>query len=154
MTRGRDVFWGIYAAVTPFLAIHCFGSLEKMLGEYASRTYDSLTAFFGQAFLALLLGVVLAVLAVRFFSKPIETSRVPLIGLCIGLLYCVLLMLVLPLEWFVGAEIPVWVYQFAYYTYRSLRYVTVTGFYIVTLIVYWKTHTFLPKEELQKEIEQ
>ena len=113
MTRGRDVFWGIYAAATPFLVIHCFGSLEKMLGEYASRTYDSLTAFFGQAFLALLLGVVLAVLAVRFLSKPVETSRVPLIGVCIGLLYCVLLMLVLPLEWFVGAEIPVWLYQFA-----------------------------------------
>jgi hypothetical protein len=83
-----------------------------------------------------------------------ETSRAPLVGLCIGLLYCVLLIFVLPLEWFVGVEIPVWVYQFAYYTYRSLRYITVTGFYIVTLIVYWKTHTFLPKEELQKEMEQ
>ena len=67
MTRGRDVFWGIYAAATPFLVIHCFGSLEKMLGEYASRTYDSLTAFFGQAFLALLLGVVLASLVIGGF---------------------------------------------------------------------------------------
>ena len=152
MTRGRDVFWGIYGAVMPFLVIHVFGSLEKMLGDYASRTFDSITAFFGQAALALLFGVALAALAARFFSKPVETSRVPLIGLCVGLVYCVFLALVI-VSWMMGMETPQTVYQFTYYAFRGVRFITVTGFYLVTLIVYWKTHTFLPKEELQKEIE-
>ena len=153
MTRGRDVFWGIYAAVTPFLLSHVFGNLEKMLGEHASRTFDSITAFFGKALLALLFGVILAVLAARFLSKPTETSRVPLIGLCVGMAYCVLLVLVI-VFWMTGLGTPAAVYQFAYYAFRSLRFISVTGFYIVTLIIYWKTHTFVSKEELQKEIEK
>lgn len=152
MTRGRDVFWGIYGAVTPFLVIHVFGSLEKMLGDYASRTYDSITAFFGQASLALLFGVALAVLGARFLSKPTETSRVPLIGLCAGLAYCVFLVLVV-VFWMIGVETPPAVYQFTYHAFRGVRFITVTGFYLLTLVVYWKTHTFLPKEELRKEIE-
>ena len=152
MIRGRDVFWGIYAAVTPFLVIHVFGKLEKMLGDYASRTFDSVTAFLGQSFLALLFGVALAVLAARFLSKPVETSKVPLIGLCIGLVYCVFLVLVV-VSWMMGMETPPTVYQFTYYAFRGVRFITETGFYLVMSVVYWKTHTFLPKEELQKEIE-
>lgn len=154
MTRGRDVFWGIYAAVVPFLVIHMFGKWEQMLNQYISRTYDSRVALPGLMLLALLYGIMLAVLAARFLSRPAETSRAPLIGLCIGVVYCVLLMLVLPMEWFMGIQIPAFLYQFAYYAYRSVRNITVAGFYIVTLIVYWKTHTFVPKEELQKETEQ
>ena len=154
MTRGRDVFWGIYTAVIPFLVIHMFGKWEHMLNQYISRTYDTRTAMYGMIFLALLYGVLLVVVAMRFLSKPVETSRVPLIGLCVGVVYCVFLVLVFVVEYWMGMRIPQFVFQLTFYTHRSMRFISVAAFYIMTLIVYWKTHTFVPKEESQKEIEQ
>lgn len=153
MTRGRDVFWGIYGAVVPFLVIHMFGKWERMLEQYLSRTYDTRTAMYGMIFLALLYGILLVVVAARFFSKPVETSRVPLIGLCVGVVYCAFLVLVFFMEYWMGVQLPTLLFQLTYYTYRSMRFVSVTAFYVVVLVVYFKTHTFVPKEELQKKIE-
>lgn len=153
MTRGRDVFWGIYAAVTPFLVLHMFGKWERMLEQYMARTYDSRTAMYGMIFLALLYGVMLAVLAARFLSRPMETSRIPLIGFGVGVVYCAILVLVFLVEW-AGVQMPTFLFQFTFFTNRSVRFVTVTGFYVVAFIRYLKMYTFVPKEELQKEIEQ
>ncbi|MBQ9091344.1 MAG: hypothetical protein IJY52_03630 [Anaerotignum sp.] len=154
MTRGRDVFWGIYAAVVPFFVIHMFGKWERMMEQYLSRTYDTRTALFGMILLALLYGIMLAVVAVRFLSKPVETSRIPLIGLGIGAVYCVFLVLVVFVEYWMGVQIPTFIFQLTYYTHWSLRFVSVTAFYIVILVMYMKMHTFVPKEDLRKEMEQ
>ena len=154
MTRRKDIFWGIYAAVMPILVIHLGGKAEYMLKEYASRTYDSITAFCGQSCLALIFGILLAVAAVRYLSRPVETSRVPLIGLCIGLGYCAVSMLYWSLL-FAGIEA-----EFLFKVFHdalvlgSTKMMTFTGFYIVLLIYYLKTHTFVPNEELMKEIEE
>ena len=154
MTRRKDIFWGIYAALMPILVIHLGGKAEHMLKEYASRTFDSVTSFMGQSCLALLFGILLAVVAVRYLSKPVETSRVPLIGLCVGLGYCALSMLYWPLI-FAGIEAE---FLFKMFNYALVsggtRMLTFSGFYLVLLVYYLKTHKFVKKEELQKETEE
>ena len=154
MTRRKDIFWGLYAALMPILVIHIGGKAEHMLKEYASRTFDSITAFMGQSCLALLFGILLAVVAVRYLSKPVETSRVPLIGLCIGLGYCAMSMLYWPLI-FSGIEAE---FLFKLFNYAivlgSTRMITFSGFYLVLLVYYLKNHRFVTKEELQKEMEE
>ena len=154
MIRRKDIFWGIYAALMPMLVIHLGGKAEHMLKEYASRTFDSVTAFMGQSCLALLFGILLAVVAVRYLSKPVETSRVPLIGLCVGLGYCALSMLYWPLI-FAGIEAE---FLFKLFNHSIVlggtRMITFIGFYLVLLVYYLKTHKFVKKEELQKETEE
>ena len=108
----------------------------------------------GQSCLALLFGILLAVVAVRYLSKPVETSRVPLIGLCVGLGYCAMSMLYWPL-FFAGIEAE---FLFKIFNYAivlgSTRMITFTGFYLVLLVYYLKNHRFVKKEELQKETEK
>ena len=154
MTRRKDIFWGIYAALMPILVIHLGGKAEHMLKEYASRTFDSVTSFMGQSCLALLFGILLAVVAVRYLSKPVETSRVPLIGLCIGFAYCIFSILYWPL-FILGIEANFLYRLFNYaLVLGGTRMITFTGFYLVLLVYYLKNHRFVTKEELQKEIEE
>jgi len=154
MTRGRDVFWGIYGAVAPFLVIHMFGYWEKLLNQYLSRTYDVRTVMYGMITLSVLYGVLLVVLAARFLSRPVETSRIPFTGLAVGVAYCIILVLVFIAEYWIGVQIPQFLFQLTFYTHQSMRFISVAAFYIVVLVLYWKTHTFLPKEELQKAVEE
>lgn len=149
MTRGRDIFWGLYAAVMPILFLNFGAYAEGRIKAYVSRTYDSVTGLYFSFGFALLFGILLAVMAVHFLSKPQETSRLPLIGLVIGLAYCVVGML----YWVLGIlEFDtVWIIKIAPYVNRNLRVISFIGFYAVLLIVYCKTHIFVSREELQKE---
>lgn len=151
MTRKKDVFWALYAAIFPWLVIVGIGKLEGMIQQYIRRTYDSSTAIWGAFALALIYGILLAVLGIRYLSKNAETSKAPLIGLCIGLIYSVVLFSYWPLAALgIGAD---FLYRFAKEAYGSTRIVTVMGFYIVLLIYYVKTNAITKKKEPMKSIE-
>lgn len=147
MTRGRDIFWGVYAAVIPWFSVLVLGRVEKYLEKMYYRGFSFVVLYLLFALLFLVLGTALAVLAVRFCSRPTETSRVPLIGLVIGWASSILIIVVFFcfLGSYLGGLLLV---------YGSRRDFLYAGFYTVLLIWYWKTHTFVSKEELQKGIEE
>lgn len=151
MTRKKDIFWSVYAAIFPWLVIVGIGKLEGMIQQYIRRTYDSSTAIWGAFALALIYGILLAILGTRYLSKNVETSKVLLFGLCIGLIYSVVLFSYWPLAALgIGAD---FLYRFAKEAYGSTRIVTVMGFYIVLLIYYVKTSVIVKKEETKKSNE-
>lgn len=146
MTRGRDIFWSLYAAVIPWFSVLVLGRMERYLEKLYYRSFSFFVLYLLFALLFILLGAVLAVLAVRFCSRPAETSRVPMVGLVIGWVSSILIIVVFLgfLHSYLGGLLL---------RYGSRRDFLFAGFYTVVLLWYWKTHTFLSKEELQKEIE-
>ncbi len=146
MTRGRDIFWSLYAAVIPWFSVLVLGRMERYLEKLYYRSFSFFVLYLLFALLFILLGAVLAVLAARFCSRPAETSRVPMIGLVIGWVSSILIIVVFLgfLHSYLGGLLM---------RYGSRRDFLFAGFYTVVLLWYWKTHTFLSKEELQKEIE-
>lgn len=146
MTRGRDIFWGLYGAILPWFSVLVLGRMEKYLEKLYYRSYSIFPLYLLFALLFIILGATLAVLAVRFCSRPAETSRVPLIGLLIGWASSILIIVVFlsfPRNYLGGLLLR----------YGSRRDFLFAGFYTVVLLWYWKTHTFVSKEELQKETE-
>lgn len=146
MTRGRDIFWSLYAAVIPWFSVLVLGRMERYLEKLYYRSFSFFVLYLLFALMFILLGAVLAVLAARFCSRPAETSRVPMIGLVIGWASSILIIVVFlsfPRNYLGGLLLR----------YGSRRDFLFAGFYTVVLLWYWKTHTFLSKEELQKEIE-
>lgn len=150
MARGRDVFWAALAAALPWISVMVYGNIERRLEHYAARTFNSVVVY--PVFLAMfvLMGIALAALAIRFGSRPAETSRVPMIGLVLGWMFSIgfVLFFFLP---FLGVSSRIAGY---FWTYSSREDFLFAGYYTVLLIWYWKTHTYVSKEELQKEIEQ
>lgn len=146
MTRGRDIFWGLYAAIIPWFSVLVLGRMERYLEKLYYRSFSFFVLYLLFALLFILLGAVLAVLAARFCSRPAETSRVPMVGLVIGWVSSILIIVVFLgfLHSYLGGLLM---------RYGSRRDFLFAGFYTVVLLWYWKTHTFLSKEELQKEIE-
>lgn len=146
MTRGRDIFWSLYAAVIPWFSVLVLGRMERYLEKLYYRSFSFFVLYLLFALLFILLGAVLAVLAARFCSRPAETSRVPMVGLVIGWVSSILIIVVFLgfLHSYLGGLLL---------RYGSRRDFLFAGFYTVVLLWYWKTHTFLSKEELQKEIE-
>ena len=149
MVRKKDILWGVYAALLPWVVIVLIGKAESLLEQYIIRTFDSGTAFLGVTAMALLYGIMLAVLAAHFLSKPVETSKIPMIGLYIGLAYCVVLCMYWPLSMFISREALYRFYMIVGEGFRNSRIITVLGFYIVLTIVYMKTRIYIPKEELE-----
>jgi len=145
MAINKEVFWGLYAAILPIININVFGKLERMINQYMSRTYDSVTALYGLATVALLYGIMLAVLARHYLSKPVESNRFSLIGLCIGLVYCVVVFLYWPLG-VMGIDVS-FLNLIGVYAYGNLRMVSIMGFYAVLLFVYCKNRISFSKEE-------
>ena len=146
MTRGRDIFWGLYGAVIPWFSVLALGRMEKYLEKLYYRSYSLFPLYLLFALLFIILGAALAVLAVRFCSRPTETSRAPLIGLLIGWASSILIIVVFfrfPGNYLGGLLLR----------YGSRRDFLFAGFYTAVLLWYWKTHTFVSKEELQKETE-
>ncbi len=92
MTRGKDIFWAVLAAGLPLVGTLGFGYLERYFKDIWVRTYDARLYFFANIVLFLILGILLAVMAVRFCSNPRETSRLPLLGLAVGWLMSVFIM--------------------------------------------------------------
>ena len=158
MVRKKDILWGVYAALLPWVVIVLLGKAESLLEQYIIRTFDSGTAFLGVTVMALLYGIMLAVLAAHFLSKPVETSKIPMIGLYIGLAYCVVLCMYWPLSMFISREALYRFYMIVGEGYRTARTITVLGFYVVLAIIYMKTRTYIsqeePREMLKKENEQ
>ena len=150
MTRGRDVFWGVLAAVLPLVSVMVYGNIERRLEQYVAHTFNQMVAYPVFAVMFILMGVALFALAVRFGSKPVETSRVPLVGLFIGWVISIGILIFFFLPYFVGDSLKISGYL---WTYGSREDFLFAGYYTALLIWYWKTHTFLPKEELQKEME-
>ncbi|WP_458397022.1 hypothetical protein [Anaerotignum sp.] len=89
MTRKKDIFWGIYAAIVPYVFIKGSAYITWILNEYRSRTYDAAGPMMGIFVMAILMGIILASLAMHYLSRPIETSKAPKIGLIIGFVYCI-----------------------------------------------------------------
>ncbi|MBQ3567920.1 MAG: hypothetical protein IJA25_03205 [Anaerotignum sp.] len=150
MTRGRDVFWGILAAVLPLVSIMVYGNIERRLEQYAAHTFNQIAVYPVFALMFVLMGVALFALAVRFGSKPVETSRVPLIGLVAGWVISMGILIFFFLPYFLEASLKISGYL---WTYGSREDFLFAGYYTALLVWYWKTHTFLSKEELQKKIE-
>ena len=153
MTRRKDIFWGIYAAVMPYLFIHGTAYITWILNEYRSRTYDVAGPMMGIFAMAILMGIVLAFLGMHYLSKPMETSRIPLIGLVVGALYLVFSSLYWPFLFLGGINVEI-LYKLLPARGGETQIHIFLGFYVFLLIFYLKTHTFVSKEELMKEIEE
>lgn len=153
MTTRKDIFWGLYAAGLPIVLLNLLSYWNHMMRIYVARTFNSSMAFITSAGLYLLMGIFMVVLAYRFLSKPRETSRVPLIGFCIGLGYCALAQL-----WWIlvflgfSHEETAWILKLVPFANGGYAMFTFLGFYAGLLILYCKTHTFVSKEDLKKEI--
>ena len=154
MVRKKDILWGVYAALLPWIVIALFGKAESLLEQYIAKTFDSGTAFLGVTMIAVFYGIMLAVLAAHFLSKPVEISKIPLVGLCFGLIYCVILCMYWPLGMFISRDALYRFYMIVGEGYRTARTITVLGFYVVLAIIYKKTRTYIPKEKLKEMLKK
>lgn len=89
MTRKKDIFWAVYAALIPYIFINVSADITWRLNEYRSRTYDAAGPMMGIFVMAVLMGIILASLAMYYLSRSIETSKLPKVGLIIGAVYCI-----------------------------------------------------------------
>lgn len=116
-----------------------------MLERYVSRTFNSVVGIWGAIGLSLLFGILLAVLASHFLSKNEETGRSSFIGLCVGLVYCVLCILYWPLSFmdiYAG-----FILKISMITYGTGKTAVLLGFYITLLVASIRNRTSLPKKE-------
>ena len=149
MTRKRDIFWGVYAAIMPYIILYGINHIIWLLDKYRARTYDAMPALIGDMMLNFCVGVALAVLAVHYLSRPVEPSKIPMVGLFIGLIHCAVIALYWPLL-VIGVDMDfMWVILPKHG--GETRVYMLLGFYIVLLAVYRKTRTFISKEELQRD---
>ena len=152
MTRRKDIFWAIYAALIPYIFINVSADITWRLNEYRSRTYDAAGPMMGIFAMAILMGIILASLAMHYLSKPIEISKAPKIGLIIGLVYCVVSSLYVPV--FFISSMGFEVLWNLYPTRGGETQLHIfLGFYVFLFVFYIKNHTFVTKEELMKGIE-
>lgn len=152
MTKGKDVFWGIYAAIIPYVFIKGSAYITWILNEYRSRTFDSAGPMMGIFAMAILMGIILASLAMHYLSKPIETSKLPKVGLIIGAVYCIAGALYWPVLFIGGTNFEI-LFKLLPARGGETQIHIFLGFYIFLLVYYLKNHTFVPKEELKKGIE-
>lgn len=146
MTRKKEMFWGIYAAIMPCIAIYGIDYSSRILEGYIKKTFNSVVAYTGGMALDFVLGLLLAALAVYFLSRPKETCKIPMIGLCIGLVYCA----VIAICWlllFIGIQVDVMWWILPMHGGLTKAYLFL-GYYIVLLIVYRKTRVRIPKENV------
>lgn len=152
MTRKKDIFWAVYAALIPYFFVNVSEEIIWRLNEYRSRTYDAAGPMMGIFCVRILMGIILVSLAMHYLSRPIETSKAPKIGLIIGLVYCVVSSLYVPV--FFISSMGFEVLWNLYPTYGGDTQLHIfLGFYVFLLIFYLKNHTFVTKEELMKGIE-
>lgn len=144
MTRKKEIFWGIYAAIVPCVVLYGINHVIWLLDKYRARTYDVMPAFMGALMLNFCIGMILAVLAIYFLSRPKETSKMPMIGLSIGLLHCAVIALYWPLG-MVGVNMDVMWKILPKYGGETKSYLLL-GYYIVLLTVYKKTKRLIPPE--------
>lgn len=152
MTKGKDIFWGIYAAIIPYVFIKGSAYITWILNEYRSRTYDSAGPMMGIFAMAILKGIILASLAMHYLSRPIETSKAPKIGLIIGLVYCITAALYWPIFFISGIGVEALLTLFPLRGGETQIHIFL-GFYVFLLVFYLKNHTYVTKEELMKGIE-
>lgn len=152
MTKGKDVFWGIYAAIIPYVFIKGSAYITWILNEYRSRTYDAAGPMMGIFAMAVLMGIILASLAMHYLSRPIETSKAPKIGLIIGFVYCIGTALYWPILFIGGIGVEFLLSLFPIRGGETQLHIFL-GFYIFLLVYYLKNHTFMTKDELMKGVE-
>lgn len=157
MTRKKDIFLAVYAAFIPYLFINGSAYITWRLNEYRSRTYDAAGPMMGTFVMAVLMGIILASLAMHYLSKPIETSKAPKIGLIIGFVYCIAAALYWPVLFIGGINLE-FLFKLLPARGGETQIHIFLGFYIFLLVYYMKNHTFVTKDELEKgnetEIEQ
>lgn len=147
MTREKDVFWGIYAAVLPILFNVTIPAAERWMQYYVSRTFRIIPMLLLGIGSKLLFGILLGILAVRFLSKPMETSNVPWYGLLIGFLFTAACFAAMVLFYF-GISIQ---FCMRMLVTSGIRLSMLPGFYGVVCVVYRRTRRFVTKEELRGE---
>lgn len=152
MTKGKDIFWGIYAAIIPYVFIKGSVYITWILNEYSLRTYDAAGPMIGIFAMAILMGIILASLAMHYLSKPIETSKAPKIGLIIGFLYCIAAVLYWPVLFISGVNLE-FLFKLLLAKGGEMQIHIFLGFYIFLLVYYLKKHTFVTKDQLMKGIE-
>ena len=152
MTRKKDIFWAVYAALIPYIFINVSAYITWMLNEYRSRTFDTAGPMMGIFALAILMGIILASLAMHYLSRPIETSKLPKVGLIIGAVYCIVTALYWPILFIGGVAAEFLLSMFPIRGGETQLYIFL-GFYVFLLVFYLKNHTFVTKEELMNGIE-
>ena len=152
MTRKKDIFWAVYAALIPYIFINVSADITWRLNEYRSRTYDAAGPMMGIFAMAVLMGIILASLAMHYLSRPIETSKAPKIGLIIGLTYCIAAALYWPILFIGGIGVE---FLLSLFSIRGgeTQLLIFLGFFIFLLVYYLKNHTFVTKNELMKGVE-
>lgn len=147
MTRGKDVFWGIYAAVLPIIFGLGIPAAERWMQWYVSRTFRIIPMLLLGIGGMLLFGILLGILAVRFLSKPMETSNVPWYGLLIGFLFGAVCFVAMMLN-YLGIPIQ---FGLRMLVNGGTRLYLLLGFYGVVCVAYRRTRRFVTKEELRGE---
>lgn len=59
MTRGRDIFWGLYAAIIPWFSVLVLGRMERYLEKLYYRSFSFFVLYLLFALLFILLGALL-----------------------------------------------------------------------------------------------
>ena len=152
MTRRKDIFWAVYAALIPYIFINVSAEITWRLNEYRSRTFDSAGPMMWIFAMAILMGIILASLAMHYLSKPLETSKLPKVGLIIGAVYCIVGALYWPVLFIGGTNFEI-LFKLLPARGGETQIHIFLGFYVFLFVFYIKNHTFVTKEELMKGIE-
>lgn len=150
MTRGRDIFWGVLAAITPILFTVGIGYAEQIGRSYISHTFHVWSLFLATIGINIVYGIVMAALAVRFGGKQqAEISYIPIVGMLIGWLYSICNVVVFFLV-YSGIRITFGVRMIMYSGARGFFF---AAFYSILLLLYRKRYDRIEKENFISEEE-
>lgn len=152
MISRKDIFWTVLAAGTPWIFVLGTGRIELMLENYMKSTFNFIPTYVGFLVIYVLLGLILAGIAIRYGSSPRETSRLPMIGIVIGWISSIIMVI----SYFMPALIQnkEYILSGQLWLYGGREIFLYAGFYTAVTLYYWKRHTFVTREELKKETKE
>ena len=150
MTKGKDIFWGALAAVTPIIFSVGIGYVEQIARKYVSHTYNVWPWFAMAIGINTVYGIVMAALAVRFGGKQqVVISYIPVVGMLIGWLYSVCNVLMFFVV-YSGAPTNLGARMIMYSGGRGFFF---AAFYSILLILYWKRYYMITKDDFTSKEE-
>ena len=152
MISRKDIFWTVLAAGTQWIFVLGTGRIELMLENYMKSTFNFIPTYVGFLVIYVLLGLILAGIAIRYGSSPRETSRLPMIGIVIGWISSIIMVI----SYFMPALIQnkEYILSGQLWLYGGREIFLYAGFYTAVTLYYWKRHTFVTRDELKNETKE
>ena len=124
-----------------------------MLENYMKSTFNFILTYMGFLAIYVMLGLSLAGIAIRYGSRPRETSRLPLIGMIIGWISSVVLVISYFSPALIQKSYPINTLSGQLWVYGGREIFLYAGFYTLVALYYLKSHTFITRQELRNEAE-